>query len=303
MEKQLLVTEINRLKKERDAVILAHLYQNDEIQEIADFTGDSLELSRKAADTEAKTIVFCGVHFMAETAKILSPEKNVLLPVLDAGCPMADMINKEDVLFLKKKYPKAAVVCYVNSSAEVKAASDYCCTSSNAVKLVKNIPEQEIIFIPDQNLGYYVAQQVSEKKIHFWEGYCVTHHFVMKEDAREVRALYPDALILVHPECRPDVLSIADFVGSTSQIIKYARKTEVKNIIIGTEKGILYRLKQENPAKNFLLLSPKLICPNMKKTRLEDVYTVLKDMTNQIEVDNQVREKALVSLDRMLHFS
>ncbi|MFZ5944656.1 MAG: quinolinate synthase NadA [Bacillota bacterium] len=303
MDKSKLTEEIKRLREQRKTVILAHLYQVEEIQEIADFTGDSLELSRKAAETEAQAIVFCGVKFMAETAKILSPDKTVLLPVMDAGCPMADMIAPEDVIKLKKENPQAVVVCYINSSVEVKAVSDYCCTSSNAINLVRNIPEKEIIFIPDKNLGSFVAKHVPEKKIILWDGFCVTHHRVAEKDIEDVRKIYPEAPILVHPECRPEVIGKADFVGSTSHILKYAKESCAENIIIGTEMGIVYRLKKENPEKKFFMLSPHLICPNMKKTRLEDVYNVLKEMINQIRVDAVIREKAVTALDKMLKFS
>ncbi|KJS82065.1 MAG: quinolinate synthetase [Peptococcaceae bacterium BICA1-8] len=303
MDKSKLTEEIKRLREQRKAVILAHLYQVEEIQDIADFTGDSLELSRKAAETEAQAIVFCGVRFMAETAKILSPDKTVLLPVMDAGCPMADMIAAEDVIKLKKENPQAAVVCYINSSVEVKAVSDYCCTSSNAINLIRNIPEKEIIFIPDKNLGSFVAKHVPEKKIILWDGFCVTHHRVTEKDIEDVRKKYPEAPILVHPECRPEVIGKADFVGSTSHILKYTRESRAEDLIIGTEMGILYRLQQESPNKKFFMLSPHLICPNMKKTRLEDVYNVLTEMRNQIKVDAVIREKAVTALDKMLKFS
>ncbi|QNB46531.1 quinolinate synthase NadA [Thermanaerosceptrum fracticalcis] len=302
MEKKHLIEEINKLKDKRKAIILAHLYQVDEVQEIADYSGDSLELSKKAAETEAQIIVFCGVKFMAETAKILSPAKTVLLPALDAGCPMAEMVEREDVIKLKENNPHAAVVCYVNSSAEVKAVSDYCCTSANAIRLVKNIPEEEIIFIPDRNLGSYVAKHVPEKKMILWDGFCNTHHRIMEQDIEKIKELNLDVPILVHPECKPEVLAKADFVGSTSQILKYARESLSQNLVVGTEMGILYRLKKENPDKNIYLLSPKLVCSNMKKTRLEDIYNVLDTLENQIEVDAEVRRKALLALNRMLDF-
>ncbi len=303
MEKRQLIEGIKALREQRNAVILAHLYAVDELQEIADFTGDSLELSRKAAETEAQTIVFCGVGFMAETAKILSPDKAVLLPVMDAGCPMADMIEPEDVLALKKEYPQAVVVCYVNSSAAVKAVSDYCCTSSNSINLVRNIPEKEIIFIPDNNLGSYVAKQVPEKKIILWKGFCPIHHRLTKKDMENVKKEHPHAPILVHPECRPEVLTKADFVGSTSHILKYARESKVKQFIIGTEMGVRYRLKKENPDKQFIMLSPRLLCPDMKKTKLEDVYQALEEMKNQIHVDEEISKKAVMALNKMLQYS
>lgn len=303
MDRAQLTKEIEKLRKQRKAIILAHLYQNEEIQEIADFTGDSLELSKKAAGTDAQTIVFCGVRFMAETAKILSPAKTVLLPALDAGCPLAEMIKAEDVVKLKAEHPGAAAVCYVNSSAEVKAVSDYCCTSANAVMLARNIPEEEIIFIPDKNLGKFVARQVPEKRFILWEGFCVTHQRVVEKAIEEVRAIYPKAPILVHPECRPEVAEKADYVGSTSGILQYAGESCAQEFIIGTEMGTLYRLKKENPGKNFFMLSPHLICPNMKKTRLADIYAVLQDMRNQIQVEQKVREKAVAALNKMLQYS
>ncbi len=303
METKQIKEEINRMKKERKAIILAHLYQVDEIQEIADFTGDSLELSRKTALTDAETIVFCGVKFMAETAKILSPEKMVLLPALDAGCPMADMIARDDVLKLKKNNPGAAVVCYVNSSAEVKAVSDYCCTSANAVNLVRSIPEQEIIFIPDKNLGQYIARKVPEKNFIFWEGFCVTHHRIRGKDLTAARKLHPGVPVLVHPECQPEITKGADFTGSTGQILKHVRESDSDEFIIGTEMGILYRLTTENPEKSFVLLSTGLICPNMKKTRLYDVYMALLEKKHQVHIADDIRRKALVALNRMLELS
>lgn len=302
MDKKQLTQDIMKLKTQKEAIILAHLYQVEEIQEIADYVGDSLELSRKAALTDAQIIVFCGVRFMAETAKMLSPQKTVILPALDAGCPMADMIQAEDVIKLKRENPGAAVVCYVNSSAEVKAESDYCCTSANAVNLVRNIPEKEIIFIPDKNLGSYIAKNVSEKKIILWEGFCITHNRVKVEDIQHIKKSYPDVPILVHPECRPEIVEKADFVGSTAQILKYARESYLKEFVIGTEMGIIYRLQNENPDKYFYLLSQGLICPNMKKTRLQDVYDALYDMKNQIQVDEETRKKAISALNNMLKF-
>jgi len=298
------VDKIKKLREKRKAVILAHLYQPPEIQDIADYAGDSLELSRKASETDAEVIVFCGVTFMAETAKILSPEKTVLLPVLQAGCLLADLIKPEDVAKMKKDYPAAAVVCYVNTSAAVKAQSDYCCTSSNAVKVVTAIPEKEIIFIPDRNLGSYVAKQVPDKNIILWKGRCPIHDSITAREITAARDNYPDAEILVHPECRPEVVEKADFIGSTSQIINYAKKSKTSTLIIGTEQGVLCKLKKENPQKEFKLLSPeKLLCQDMKKTRLEDVFNVLNELKNEIHIDDNIREKAALSLDRMLSVS
>lgn len=296
------VTEIECLKKERDALILAHNYQNDEIQDIADIVGDSLALSRAAASATSKVIVFCGVHFMAESAAILSPEKTVLLPDETAGCPMAEMADAEEVLRWRKSYPNAVVVSYVNSTATVKALSDYCCTSANAVKLVRNIPETEIIFLPDQNLGRYVAEQVPEKTIHIWPGYCITHHRVTPEEILEAKALHPDALVLVHPECRTEVLKTTDFVGSTSQIIEFAKKSSHSKFIIGTEMGILHCLKKQNPDKQFYLATPGLVCPNMKLVTLPKVLASLKNLAPVITVAPEIRVKAKAALDRMLQY-
>lgn len=296
------IKEIDRLRRERRAVILAHNYQNDEIQDLADFVGDSLALSQRAAATDAAVIVFCGVHFMAESAAILAPDKTVLLPAETAGCPMADMADPDQVREWRKKYPSAAVVAYVNSSAAVKALSDYCCTSANAVKLVRNIPEPELIFLPDQNLGRYVAAQVPEKQIHLWPGYCVTHHRVTAAELRQARELHPDALILVHPECREEVTELADFVGSTSQIIDYVKKSAAEKFIIGTEMGIIHGLRQENPAKTFYLLNQGLVCPNMKQTTVPKVLAALTSMQPVITVDPAVRAQARRALDRMLSY-
>lgn len=296
------LAEIEELKKKHQAIILAHNYQNDEIQDLADFVGDSLTLSQKAAQTDAKVIVFCGVHFMAESAAILAPDKTVLLPAPDAGCPMADMAEPEEVLEWRKRYPNAAVVAYVNSSAAVKSVSDYCCTSANAVKLVRNIPESEIIFLPDQNLGRFVAQQVPEKTIHLWPGYCITHHRITPEEVIKIKNLYPEAEVLVHPECRHEVTALADFVGSTSQIIQYVRQSQSSEFIIGTEMGIIHSLTKENPSKRFYLMSPGLICPNMKQTTVAKVLDSLRHLKPVITVEPQIREKAVAALNRMLKY-
>jgi quinolinate synthase len=297
-----LVNEIERLRKQHNALILAHNYQNDEIQDIADIVGDSLALSRAAASAQSRVIIFCGVHFMAESAAILSPEKKVVLPDETAGCPMAEMADPEEVLRWRKSYPNAVVVSYVNSTAAVKALSDYCCTSANAVKLVRNIPETEIIFLPDQNLGRYVAEQVPEKTIHIWPGYCITHHRVKPEEILQSKALHPDALVLVHPECRTEILKIADFVGSTSQIIEYAKASSHSKFIIGTEMGILHCLKKQNPDKLFYLATPGLVCPNMKRITLPKVLASLRDLAPVITVEPEIRVKAKAALDRMLQY-
>lgn len=295
-----LAEEIQRLKKERNAIILAHNYQVPEVQDVADIVGDSFALSRHAAETDSDVIVFCGVHFMAESAKILSPDKTVLLPVRDAGCPMADMVTAPKLREMKARYPDAAVVCYVNSSAEVKAESDVCCTSSNALKVVASLENKQVIFVPDKNLGSYIASKVKNKEIILWKGFCITHKRVKVEEVQKIRQLHPNAKILMHPECEPEVQKLADFLGSTSAIIKYAGEIPEKDLIIGTEEGILHLLKKQNPDKNFYLLSMGLICTNMKKTRLEDVHSALLNMQHEIHVDEDIRIKALKSLERML---
>ncbi|AUS98510.1 quinolinate synthase [Clostridium thermosuccinogenes] len=300
MDKRELIEKIQALKKERNAVIVAHNYQVDDVQEVADIVGDSFALSKYCASGNADVIVFCGVHFMAESAKILSPEKTVLLPEKDAGCPMADMVTADALRREKEKYKDAAVVCYINSSAEVKAECDVCCTSSNALKVVGSLKEKDILFVPDQNLGSYIAAKLQEKNFILWKGFCATHHRIKKDEVIKIREMHPDALVLVHPECRPEVVEMADFVGSTKQIIDYANSSPHQKFIIGTEMGVLYKLKKDNPGKTFYLLSPGLICPNMKKTSLESVYNALNEMKYEINVDPQISAKARRALDRML---
>jgi len=294
------VQGILNLKKEKNAVILAHLYQWHQVQDIADFVGDSLDLSRKAKDTKADVIVFCGVWFMAETAKILSPQKTVLLPEKSAGCPMAEMVKPADIEKLRREHPGAAVVCYVNSSAEVKAASDICCTSSNAVKVVQSLKEEEIIFVPDRNLGHYVSTFVPNKRFILFDGYCPTHNKITPEDMEKVRAVRPNTPILVHPECIPEVVDKADFIGSTAQIIDYAVNSKETEFIIGTESGVLHRMEQLCPDKRFYTLHAAMVCPNMKKTTLASVQESLEKMQYKIELDEQLIRKASVSLERML---
>lgn len=300
MDKAELVKRINELRVQRKAVIVAHNYQVDDVQEIADMVGDSLALSKYCASSNAEVIVFCGVHFMAESAKILSPEKTVLLPEIDAGCPMADMAAVEAVREKKKLHPGAAVVCYINSSAEVKAECDICCTSSNAVDVVKSLKEKEVIFIPDMNLGNYVSRMVPDKVIIPWKGFCITHHKIKVDEVRKIKQQHPDALLLVHPECSPDVVEMADFVGSTKQIIDYASESKNSKFIIGTEMGVLFKLKKDNPTKTFYLMSQGLVCPNMKKTSLKSVYDSLNEMKYEIKLDDDIRIKAKKALDRML---
>lgn len=293
------VKHIEELKKKHNAIILAHNYQVEEVQEVADYIGDSFGLSQIAAQTEADVIIFCGVHFMAESAKILSPDKKVILPVLEAGCPMADMVDVDGLRALKAKHPGVPVVTYVNSSAAVKAVSDICCTSSNAVQVVESLDSDTIIFTPDQNLGSYIASKTN-KKIILWEGYCITHHRVSPEDVKAVREAHPDAIILVHPETRPEIVALADHADSTEGILRYVRNSNHQKFIIGTEMGILYRLKKENPDKEFYILTPKLVCVNMKKTHLSHVIKALETLSPEIHVPEETRVKAKRALERML---
>ncbi|AEF93060.1 Quinolinate synthase A [Desulfotomaculum nigrificans CO-1-SRB] len=295
-----LTEEIKRLKKERNAIILAHVYQRPEVQEVADIIGDSLELSRKAAATDADVIVFCGVHFMAESAAILSPDKIVLLPEETAGCPMADMVTAEQLRAKKKEMPDAVVVAYVNTSAEVKAESDICCTSANAVKIVQSIPaDKRIIFIPDKNLGMYVANRTG-RPMTLWEGWCNTHDWVTPEEVARAKEEHPEALVLIHPECRPEVTAMADYVSSTTGLIRFAKESDAKEFIVGTESGILHQLYKQCPGKEFYLATRRLVCPNMKATNLEKVRQALATMQPQITVAPDIREKALACLERML---
>lgn len=300
MDKQALIEEIQALKQERDAVIVAHSYQIGEVQDVADMVGDSFALSKFCAEDPHPGIVFCGVKFMAESAKILSPQKTVLLPEISAGCPMADMVTPQDIDNMRAEYPNAAVVCYVNTTAETKAKCDICCTSSNALQVIKSLPQKDIIFMPDKNLGGYIAQQVPEKNIILWPGYCITHERTTVADVQSARENQPEALLLAHPECPAAVVAEADFVGSTKQIIDYAKASEAQKFIIGTEMGIFHQLQNDSPNKQFYLLSSGLICPNMKKTKLESVYESLKNMQYQIELDPEVIEQARASLERML---
>ena len=295
-----LTEEIQKLKKERNAIILAHVYQRPEVQEVADIIGDSLELSRKAAATDADVIVFCGVHFMAESAAILSPDKVILLPEENAGCPMADMVTAEELRIKKQQLPEAVVVAYVNTSAEVKAECDICCTSANAVKIVQSIPQdKEIIFIPDKNLGMYVASKTG-RPMTLWEGWCNTHDWVTPEEVLRAKEEHPEALVLIHPECRPEVVALADYVSSTTGLIKFARENEAKEYIVGTESGILHQLYKQCPGKEFYLATKRLVCPNMKATTLDKVKRALEIMQPQITVPQEIREKALACLERML---
>ena len=291
--------KILKLKKERNAVILAHNYQRDEVQDIADFTGDSLELSRQAAQTSAEVIVFCGVHFMAETAAIICPDMTVLLPDMHAGCPMANMITAEQLRKKKKELPGATVVCYINSAADVKAESDICCTSANSIKIVESLDTDEILFVPDQYLGHYISTQ-TDKKITFWPGYCPTHAKIQPQDIIRLKQEHPGARVVVHPECRPEVIDLADEVLSTGGMCRYAKREDVSELIIGTELGIIHRLEKENPDKRFIPVSEKAICPNMKLITLEKVLWSLEEMQPRITVPEAIRLKAKAAIDRML---
>lgn len=302
MEKKELQEKVRRLVKEKNAILLAHNYQRAEIQEIADLTGDSYELSVKASKTDADIIVFCGVRFMAESAKILSPGKTVLLPNANAGCPMADMISAEELERLKSQYPDAYVVSYVNTNADVKALSDVCCTSSNAVNIVKAAPAKKVIFVPDKNLGSYVKQFVDKDMI-IWNGYCPTHHHIYPEEINILKQNHPDALFICHPECRPEVVELADKVTSTSGIIRFAKEDPHKKFIIGTEEGIMYQLRKNNPEKEFILASNGFICPNMKRTMLEDVVLALEKNQYEINLSPAIIEKARIPLERMIQMS
>jgi quinolinate synthase len=294
-----LKSEIRRLRKERNAILLVHNYQPAEIQDIADLTGDSLELSRAAATREGDVIVFCGVDFMAETAAILSPEKTVLLPAEDACCPMAQMITAEELRLVKSRHPDAAVVCYVNTTADVKAESDICCTSSNAVKVVNSLDENEILFVPDQNLGRY-AQRFTKKTILPWEGFCIVHDRITPAIVQEARQAHPDAEVLVHPECRPEVIDLADHVASTSGIIKHVCSSDAREFIIGTEVGILHRLSKDCPGKECYPLSSAAVCRNMKKTDLKKVRDALVTLNPRITVPKDVADRARKAIERML---
>lgn len=316
--------KISKLKKDLNAIILAHNYQRPEVQDIADITGDSLELSRAAARTDYQVIVFCGVHFMAESASILSPDKTVLLPELTAGCPMADMVTVKGprktrrdfytdklgiafefadeftLLDMKKKYPGVPVVAYVNTSAAVKAESDICCTSSNVVKVVDSLKEDTVICIPDRNLSAYAAKR-TKKKIISWDGFCNVHQGHLDiEDVNKARAAHPDAVLVVHPECPPEIQDMADQIASTSGMLRFCKESNHKEFIIGTEEGLLHRLRKESPDKKFYLVSNEMVCPNMKRTKLESVVAAMEKMQYVIKVPEDVRVKARRALDRML---
>jgi quinolinate synthase len=291
--------EIKQLAKQRKAVILAHNYQRAEVQDIADYVGDSLGLSQQAAETDAEVIIFCGVHFMAETAYILSPDKTVVLPDAKAGCPLADMITVEALKERKKQLKDYTVVTYINSSASVKAESDICCTSSNAVKVIEKIASDKILFVPDKNLALWSKAQTG-KEVVIWPGFCPTHHYIKAEQVKELKEKYPNAEFMAHPECTPEVVALADFVGSTSAMFKYASSSKAKHIIVGSEASMLHRLQKENPDKVFIIASKQAVCPNMKKTTLAKIKEALVNLAPVITVEEDVRQKALTSVERML---
>jgi quinolinate synthase len=299
MKEEALCREIKALLRARKAVLLAHNYQRGEIQDLADYAGDSLGLSMIAAETDAEVIVFCGVHFMAESAAILSPDKTVLLPRMDAGCPMADMITAEDVRGIRAEQPGVPIVTYVNSSAEVKAESDICCTSANAVKVTRSVAAPTVYLTPDQNLAQWVARH-TDQEVLYWEGYCPTHHRLRAEQVAETRRRHPGAPFVAHPECRPEVIDLADAVRSTSGIIDFCKSAAADTVIVATEIGLFHRLQQDSPGKTFVAPSDSLICPNMKLTTLEDVLEALETMDNVVAVPEAVRTRAVTTLKKML---
>jgi len=301
--KEELRAKIKKLKDKRKAVIIVHNYQRDEVQDIADITGDSLALSQAAVKTDAKVIVFCGVRFMAESAAILNPNKLVLLPVMEAGCPLADMITVDKIRALRKRYPGAPVICYVNTTAAVKAESDICCTSSNAVRIVQSLKEKRVIFIPDKNLGRFVQTQVPDKEIILWEGFCPTHIKIQEEHIIESKKAHPGALVIAHPECNTEVLKLSDYITSTGGMIKYIKASDKKKFIIATESGLFYKLRKDNADKEFFLPTEQLICPNMKLNTLGWVYHSLEFLEYKVTVLPETAKRAKFTLDRMLEVS
>jgi quinolinate synthase len=295
--------KILRLKDQKEAIILAHNYQLGEVQDIADFVGDSLDLSQKASQTDAKVIVFCGVHFMAETASLLCPDKVVLLPDENAGCPMAEMATTADLREKKRHSPEASVVCYINSTAAVKAECDICCTSSNALKVVATLPEERpILFVPDRYLGSYVSTK-SGREIILWPGYCPTHQRILAKDIVKLKEQHPKAKVIVHPECRSEVIAIADEVLGTGGMLRFIKESEAESFIIGTEIGIIYRMRKENPSKQFLPATEQAVCPNMKLISLEKVLWSLEEMTFQVRVADELRDAARETVEKMLSIS
>lgn len=298
-----IVEKINALKKEKNAVILAHCYQPVEIDLVADYVGDSLKLSQVAAETDADIIVFAGVFFMAQTAKLLSPNKKVLLPQIHAGCRMADMISYNQLKEFKAMHPDIPTVCYVNSTAEVKSECDMCCTSSNAVNIVKSMNEEKILFVPDTYLGKWVEKQLGNVEVITYPGFCPTHLQIRPKDIEEARKAHPNALVLAHPECHMSVSDMADYVGSTTGIMKFAKESDNKSFIIATEQGVVDRLKRDLSDKEIIPVKDNVVCPNMKMTSLEDILEVLETEKNEINVDAEIAEKAVKCIDRMLEVS
>lgn len=299
MKLEAIIARITDLRKKNNAIILAHNYQLPEVQDISDLLGDSLDLSMKAKKTNADNIIFCGVDFMAESAKILNPEKNVIIPDIDARCPMANMVDLKDLEKLKNKNPDAKVVAYINTTSDVKAISDVCCTSSNGVKVVKSLKSEKVIFVPDKNLGSYIQRFVPEKQMILWPGMCTTHHRIRKQDIFKLKKEHPESEVLVHPECRPEIIDIADHVFSTNGMVNYAKNSDVKEFIIGTEKELCYRLKNENPNKMFYPIK-SAICPNMKKITLEKVLNSLETLEPKIHLSEDIMERAKNPLQKMM---
>ncbi len=298
-----MIEEIKRLKEEKDVVIMAHYYVDGAVQELADFVGDSYFLAKKATEVTQKNILFCGVSFMGESAKILNPEKRVIMADEYADCPMAHMVDIDRIHQVREEYPDVAVVCYVNSTAEIKAESDVCVTSSNAIRVVEKLPNKHIFFIPDNNLARYVAQQMPEKEFIFNDGFCHVHKSIHIEDVKKAKELHPDALILTHPECTEDVVAASDFVGSTSEIIDFATKSDAKKFIICTEMGVFYELEQKNPEKKFFSVGHRQFCPNMKKISVEKVKAALESLSPEVTMDEEMRIKANAPLVRMLELA
>lgn len=298
-----LIERINELKKEKNAIILAHSYQNIEIDSVADYVGDSLYLSQKAKETQAEIIVFAGVYFMAQTAKIISPDKKVLLPNVNAGCLMADMINLHQMVDLKKRYPNIPVVCYINSTAEVKSKCDICCTSSNAIEIVRSLNAKQVLFVPDANLGKYVESQLENVEVITYNGCCPVHDNVTVENIKNMRDKYPNAKVLIHPECKPIVSSMGDYIGSTSGIIEYVKNSSHNQFVIVTEKGVADRLRRDYPDKEFILISDKMLCESMKLTTLNEILFSLENEVNEITLDEEVRKLSSKCIERMLEVS
>jgi quinolinate synthase len=297
-----IISDICNLKRKKDALILAHNYQIPQIQDIADFVGDSLELAKTSKAIDNPLVVLCGVKFMAETAKILSPQKRVLLPAPLAGCPLADTITPQDVIGLKKKYPGAWVVSYVNTSAEIKALSDVCCTSSNAISVVKNVPTDKVIFIPDKNLGWWVKKNVPEKTVITWNGFCYVHEQFSLDELKKARKTFSDAEIIVHPECKKEILENAEYVVSTSGMLKRIKESNATKFIIGTEEGLIYKLQKENPEKEFYSLGCAKTCVNMKQTTLNELYLSLKNEVHEVYLEDEIIKKASLALERMVQY-